>query len=174
MVAKGDMPGEMAPNESTAACLYDKQGPKLGVDTSDNANLFRALAAVVAKVDAGAAVVANDTGRGTRGCAVIAEALTADSSSGVKMRDALLRRGLLEKVVEPIPGKGTKTRSVLKPTAAGRVFVKERQEAEGSLTRVAAEEAVTNGGAPSGEATAGMIETPAEGPLLSGLGEVNF
>lgn len=131
-----DDAGNLAPSESTAACLYDPKGPKLGVDTGDDAKVFNALAAVIAASDGGEVLLSATSGKGNRACVLIAKALVADSGSGVKMQAELLRRGLLTEVTEPVPGRAGRTRSVLKPTNEGREFVRQWQDTEGGLTRV--------------------------------------
>lgn len=135
MAARAD-DGSMAPGESTAACLYRPTGPQLGIDTSADANVFRAAHAVIEAHDAGDPALSAVSGKGNRGCVLIGKALAADSSDGAKMQRELQRRGLVDEFTEPVPGRAGRTRTILKPTDAGRAFVQEWQQIHDSLTVV--------------------------------------
>lgn len=95
-------------------------------------------------------------------------ATLSESADGGAMQKALVARGLLEEIEEPVPGRKDRTRNILKPTPAGRAFVKERQDAAESLDA---------GSGGTGEAPGAVSEAQAEEPgesILGDLGEINF
>lgn len=75
--------------------------------------------------------------RGNRGCVLIGKALSTDSGDRAKMQREFQRRGLFDEVTEPVPGRGGRTRTILKPTDTGQTFGREWQAVHGSLTAVA-------------------------------------